>query len=151
MRSRAAPAAPASQESSQHHEGMNIAMEALRAQLASAREDLERARNETTVVRGSLVTLQERLSAEAERRATAEGSLAAEQAVSAGLRAQLETERRAADQLKEPLRQAIEAAAKAPVIVQPEKTAPPVYEVSISSRDGNNRLRALVIKPVKEG
>lgn len=149
-RQRQAPAAQGAQEPAKHHEVMTAAMDALGAQLAQARTDLEASRGETTAERTKAADLQVRLTAEAERRATAEGALAAEQAVSAGLRAQLETERRATEQLKGPLTQAIAAAAKDPVMVHPQKAEPPSYEVVVLDRDAGNHMRRMTIKPITQ-
>lgn len=147
-RSAAAALAP---HEPQHQQMLKLAMDTLNNQLDRAQADLGAARSEAAIERSRATRLQEQIAAETQRRCIAEGELATEKAVSAGLRAQLETERKAVEQLKEPLRQAIAAAAKDPVVVQSQAGAAPDYEVVVTNRDGNNRMRSLTIKPVKQG
>lgn len=145
-----AAASPPANQDDQNTEPMKAALEALTDQIKRQAAELEASRNETTAERLARTNLQERLSREVELRLTTEGQLAAEQATSAGLRAQLETEREAREALKALLEQAIAAAAKPPVIVPAAVSGEqPSYEVSVTNRDINDRMRTITIKPMK--
>lgn len=130
---------------------MQTSVEVLGQQIKRLSEDLTTARAETDAERAAHASTRERVASETAGRIRAEGELAAERAVSAGLRAQLDTERQAREALKAPLAQAIAAAAKDPVVVQP--LAPgkaPTYKIVVTGTDINDRMRELTVTPVEK-
>lgn len=115
--------------------------------LATALADAIR---EAAVVQAKLDALQKTADERSAAATQAQSDLAAERAVSEGLRAQLATEREARAALSEPLKQAIDAAAKPPIMV-PQTGAPVAYEGEIMAADGSGTRRKFSIKPVIRG
>lgn len=105
---------------------------------------------EAAVLQARLEALQQTADERSATASQAQSDLATERAVSDGLRAQLAIEREMRAALAAPLKQAIDAAAKPPVMV-PQTGAPVAYEGEIMASDGSGTRRKFSIKPVKSG
>lgn len=120
----------------------------LAAELQVARAEITAARSETAAERAKVDSLREQLRSEAEARVQAQAELAAERRAREGVDALIEREREARVALQTSLDRAV--AAKPQPITFPTNE-PVSYEMEVSGRDVNERVRKVRITPVVRG
>lgn len=132
-------------------ESLQAYLESLSRRVVASDEALRRAQagekgalEQLQVEKGTVQELRNQLAQANEQRASSAAEASAAKAEAAGLRDQLKAERAAREQVSAQLDRAIAS------LKTPTQGKPPSYEIVVQARDGNERLRHAVLRPMEE-